>query len=93
MITKKELRNIIRDEIIGKETEITNSTNKHNTGIKGTIINETKNTIQIQTNKGDKKIMKKGNTFKINYKEHNISIKGDLLIGTPEERIKTKIKI
>lgn len=88
---KKELRNIIRDELIGCSTEIINSTNKYNVGIKGKIINETKNTIKIETDKEEKTMIKKNNTFKIRYKEHDLAVKGELLIGNPEERIKNKI--
>ncbi len=50
---------IIKREIIGLTTEVVDSKNKGNIGIKGNIIDETKNTIIIQHKKKQKKIIQK----------------------------------
>ncbi|MEK6934486.1 MAG: ribonuclease P protein subunit [Nanoarchaeota archaeon] len=75
---------ITRHELIGLKVEITNSANSSLKGIKGKIIDETKNTITIETKNNHKKIIKSQVKMKINNKE----IDGTDLVGRPEERIK-----
>jgi RNase P/RNase MRP subunit p29 len=77
------------EEFIGCEITITNSNNKSQIGIKGTIINETKKTFTIQTNKQEKSkktIIKQSCTFIINGKTMN----GNDIAQRPEERIKKR---
>jgi RNase P/RNase MRP subunit p29 len=52
--------------------------------MKGTIINETKNTFTIDCEGHEKKMLKSGTTFLIDNKK----IKGDAILKRPEERIK-----
>ncbi|MGC9208467.1 MAG: ribonuclease P protein subunit [Nitrososphaeria archaeon] len=51
-------------------------------GIQGTVVYETKNLLYISTEKGIRKVPKKGNTF-INDKGKYL---GDKLVGRPWER-------
>lgn len=82
--------NKYQQEFIGKNVEITKSNIKHQEGMKGTIIDETKNTftVELHTENSARKavIMKKGKTFKIN----NDQIEGNKITKRPEERIKIK---
>ena len=50
---------------IGKEVEVVDSRNKDYIGIKGKVIDETLNMLIIKTEKGIKKVLKKGTKFKI----------------------------
>ena len=77
-------RDIAKHELIGLKTEIIDSKNKDNIGIKGQIIDETKNTITIEQNNKTKRLFKNNITLKIN----NQKIKGTSLKGRPKERIK-----
>ncbi|MEE9525249.1 MAG: ribonuclease P protein subunit [Candidatus Woesearchaeota archaeon] len=77
---------IIKREIIGLTTEVVDSKNKGNIGIKGNIIDETKNTIIIQHKKNKKRLFKNNITLKIN----NQIIKGKTLQGKPKDRIKSR---
>jgi len=70
----------MEEEFIGRKVSL----DFNNKKLKGTIINETKFTFRVRTNKGDKTILKKGRTFNINNKE----IKGNKILKRPEERIK-----
>ncbi len=63
--------------------EITESRNTSLIGLKGTIIDETKNTFTI-TNHKDRKVMKEACIFNI---EGNI-VNGESLVARPEDRIK-----
>ncbi len=50
---------------IGKEIEVIDSRNRDYIGIKGKVIDETKNLLVIDTGKGIKKILKEGTKFKV----------------------------
>jgi len=68
-------------EFIGSQVEIADHTNKKLTG---TIIDETKNTFKIKTEKKIKTILKKNKKFIIKQEQIN----GNQIIKRPEERIK-----
>lgn len=70
----------MEEEFIGKKISL----DFQNKKITGTIINETKFTFKIRTEKGDKTILKKEKEFKIN----NRKIQGSKILKRPEERIK-----
>ena len=53
-------------------------------GLQGRIVDETKHTFVVQTDKKNKTVMKKGNVFKI----ENHTVSGDLINKRPEERLK-----
>ncbi|MEK6963447.1 MAG: ribonuclease P protein subunit [Nanoarchaeota archaeon] len=72
------------EEYIGSMLEVVQSPNSSLTGLHGKVINETKYTFVIETDKKEKRIMKKGNTFHINGKE----VQGSLITKRPEERLK-----
>ena len=80
-------KNLNKGELIGRNIEILDAKNKANTGLKGKIIDETRNTIKIKTKKGGKKMLiKKNITFKMN----GTTIKGEEIHAAPEERIKLR---
>ncbi|MDP3728815.1 MAG: ribonuclease P protein subunit [bacterium] len=80
--------NIARHEFIGLDVVVVDANNKNLIGIKGEIVDETKNTFIIQTEFGEKKVLKKGASFKTKISNQEIIIKGDILVGRPEDRIK-----
>jgi len=82
-------KNLKQGEIIGKNIEIIESKNKSNQGLKGKIIDETKNTIKIKTKKGEKTLIKKNITFKME-SHNNETINGAEIQAAPEERIKLR---
>ena len=72
--------------LIGKEIEVIDSGNKTLIGLRGEVIDETKNTLTIRTEKEDKKIPKENNEFMV----ENKKINGTKLLGRIEVRIKNK---
>lgn len=87
-------KEIVRYELIGLKVEVTESKNKSLIGIKGTIIDETKNMIIIELeDKTIKKIIKDQVTIKLKLKNHTVQVNGQLLVGRPEERIKKLRKL
>jgi ribonuclease P protein subunit POP4 len=73
-------------EIIGKRISVEHAPNKNNIGISGTIIDETKHLIIIETTRGIKRVPKRGAHFLIN----NTRIKGDDILEHPVERTKMR---
>jgi ribonuclease P protein subunit POP4 len=85
MITAKNLK---KHELIGLEAEVMASNNKDLIGLKGKVVDETRNLIVLATDKGEKKILKKDVTLMIKINDEKIRVDGLVLVGKPEERIK-----
>ncbi len=69
-------------ELIGLEVEVVESTNPSCIGLKGKIVDETKNTIKV----GDKVLLK--NTIKFKIIETGEVISGEMVMKRPEDRLK-----
>lgn len=76
------IEKIVRGELIGLNV------NAIGENISGKIIDETKNSILIETKKGRKMIMKNNNKFEFILLDKRIVIDGKQLALRPEERIK-----
>ncbi|KYC49971.1 MAG: Ribonuclease P protein component 1 [Candidatus Methanofastidiosum methylothiophilum] len=70
--------------LLGKQVEVKQSSNRYEVGIKGLVIEDSKNTIKVRTENGVKTLIKKNIILIFNNKEINCN----LLIGKEEERIK-----
>ena len=79
-------KDIVRHEIVGLSIKIVESKNPSLLGLKGKIIDETKNTITIQTKTSTKKIIKDQIKMEIG----NKLIEGKHLVGRPHERTSKK---
>jgi len=87
-------QNILRHELVGLEVEITHSLHGDLKGIKGCVVNETRNTLTIEDGEGMEKIIPKGNaTFKFTLPDGvTLEIKGDIIVSRPEDRIKKRFR-
>ena len=85
--------NLVHHEFIGLKVHATNLKNK-SLNLKGTIIDETKNTIKIEEVDNTEKIIpKKGNLFVFELPNgEKIEIDGNILSIRPEDRIKKRFK-
>jgi ribonuclease P protein subunit POP4 len=81
-------QNILRHELIGLDTRVAKALNPLSKNIQGKVIDETQQTLTIQTDKGDKKILKRLATFEFKLKEAKVEVQGNELVGRPWERIK-----
>ncbi len=79
--------NVIHAEWIGKHAKIVTSTNKSLEELEGVVVDETHNTVIIETEKGVKRVPKHGTVFEIDGHE----VAGDEVLASPEERIKIKV--
>ncbi|MFH8080633.1 MAG: ribonuclease P protein component 1 [Candidatus Aenigmatarchaeota archaeon] len=84
--------NIVRHELIGLKVLVKKATNKYLIGIKGLVVNETFNMIEIEAKDGVKKVQKKGTIFIFRLPNgKRVEVDGSLLVGRPEDRIKKKL--
>ena len=79
--------NIVSHELIGLNTEITQSTNPQVVGLNGRIINETKSMFTINTEKGLKSIAKSTNNWKFSIKGQDIVVDGSKIAKRSFDRI------
>ena len=83
----KTKMNITKHEFIGEKLEVIESKNKDLVGVKGKVINETRNMFELDNGK---KLVKDHSVFNISIGKEVFRIDGKLLVGRPEDRIKKK---
>ena len=79
--------NITTHELIGMDTEISNSSNPQLIGLNGRIVDETKSMIIINTVNGTKSIPKSNNDWKFTVDSKDIIINGSKIAKRPFDRI------
>ena len=79
--------NIMSHELIGLRTEIVESSNPQIIGLNGTIIDETKSMITIDTINGTKMIAKSNNSWKFSLENKDIILNGSKITKRPFDRI------
>jgi len=79
--------NLIRHELIGLDVIVSESLNPLSIGIQGKVIDETQQTLTIQTKMGNKKILKRLSTFVFNVKDEKVEVKGSVIAKRPWERL------
>ena len=85
------LENITRNELIGLNTKVVNSSNPQNIGMNGTVVDETKSMFILKTNKGFKTLSKYSNVWTFFVNEQKITISGSSLCKRPQDRLKGKL--
>ena len=93
-MTGIDAKDIVRHELIGLYVMVVESKDSSVIGIKGRVIDETRNTLVIEREDGSAKTLIKENcVFSFEYeKGKNIKIDGRLIVARPEDRIKKKMK-
>ncbi|MBI5390764.1 ribonuclease P protein subunit [Candidatus Woesearchaeota archaeon] len=77
-----------REEWINQTIDVAAARQASYLGVHGKVLDETKESLLVQTSNGRKRVLKQGVVFKI----HDTLIKGNDLRKRPEERIGMKIK-
>ena len=87
-------QNIFRHELVGLHVEVVKSSHDGLTGIKGQVIDETKNTIKVEDVDGCEKIIPKNvATFRFTLPDSAVvEIDGRIIVARPEDRIKKKFR-
>lgn len=81
-------RNVLVHEIIGLKASVSKSTDAKKEGIRGKVIDESRNLLVLETKAGMRKIPKKEATFLFEIGKDKAEVEGNSLIGRPENRIK-----
>ena len=84
---------IIRHELIGLSAKISKATNNSLCGLKGIVIDESRNTITLADGKRRIMVPKDVATFRLTLKDETlVQVDGNRLVGRPESRLKTKVR-
>jgi len=85
--------NILRHELIGLKALVARSANPLLTGMRGMIIDETRNTVRLSTRRGVKVIPKGVAVFRLALPDGSIvEVEGAKLVGKPQDRIKPRAR-
>ncbi len=86
-------RNLIKHELIGLYVTVNRSKNESHVGIKGIVVDETKNLLKIESRDKIKKIPKKTSEFIFTIPTgKKVKVDGIKIYARPEDRIKLKVK-
>ncbi|RJS88886.1 ribonuclease P protein subunit [Candidatus Bathyarchaeota archaeon] len=92
-MTPIEPRNLLRHELIGLEAEVVGSTNPCSRGIRGRVVDETRNTLVIEDGGRDKVVVKETSTFRFTLPSGVVvEVEGKYLVGRPEDRVKRRVR-
>ncbi len=81
-------QNVLRHELIGLDVLVSGATNPLHRGLSGCIIDETKNLLIIETQKGIKRIPKMHSRFQLHLPcSELVEINGSVMVLAPEKRI------
>lgn len=84
-------QNLVRHELIGLKIKVGDSTDKTLKGITGIVIDETYNTLKMETNNKEKTVVKENCVFVFTLpNKTKVQVDGKLLVSRPEDRIKKK---
>ncbi|MEN6609597.1 MAG: ribonuclease P protein component 1 [Methanoregulaceae archaeon] len=86
-------QNVYRHELTGLDVLVIRSSNPIHCGIRGKIVGETKNMVQIATGAGVKTISKSHATFRFTLPSGTqVDVDGPVLLAAPEKRISLQVK-
>lgn len=83
---------VVGCELIGTTIKVVGSSNKSLLGISGKVVDETKNTIILEQDNKEKKLIKNQITIQLTYKNQKFQIDGRLIAVRPEDRLKIKLR-
>lgn len=85
-------QNLVRHELISLPVKIVESTDPTQKGLSGRIIDESYNTLKIETKDDEKTVIKENCVFVFTLPDkQKVEVNGKLLVSRPEDRIKKKI--
>jgi len=85
--------NIARQELIGLRVEVAESTNPGLVGIAGVVVDETRNTFLLETERGIKRIPKQNASLIFTLPDgQRVKVNASVLISQPENRISKRMQ-
>ena len=86
-------KDVVKGEFIGLTIEVTGAKNPTLIGLKGKVIDETRNTFMITIGGTMKRLIKDQVTITATIKKKTVTIDGSVLVARPEDRIKKNVKL
>jgi ribonuclease P protein subunit POP4 len=84
---------IIRYELIGTHAKVARSPHGNYVGLKGRVVDETKNTFLLRCRNEMKRVIKENAVFHFRFEDGTVvEVDGALLVGQPEGRLKKTIR-
>lgn len=84
---------ILRHELIGLTVRVVSARSSSIKGIRGVVVDETRNMLMINAGRGRVMVPKSVATFRFNLPSGvRVDVDGDRLVGRPENRLKTKMR-
>lgn len=85
-------RNIVLNELIGLKAKVIKSLDRKQKGLSGTVIDETKNTVLLETPSGTRTVIKKTSVFRFYSGRKSFVVNGEEIGFRPHERIEKSMK-
>jgi ribonuclease P protein subunit POP4 len=86
-------QNILRHELIGLTVRVLHANNPMIEGIRGVVVDETKNMLMINAKRGRVMIPKDVATFRFDLPDGiRVDVDGERLVAKPENRLKTRVR-
>ncbi len=94
-LSKAVLRALASNELIGLDARVVKSSDPSLEGLSGKLVDETMNTLELETEGRVRKLDKKSVTLIIRFPDGEYEVPGREILQRPEERLKklwTKVK-
>ncbi len=85
-------KNIVLNDLIGLKARVLKSLDKKQRGLSGIVIDETKNTLVMETEKGSKRVVKKSSSFRFYFGGKHFDVDGNEISFRPVERTEKALK-
>ena len=85
-------QSIVLNELIGLRAKIVKCADKKQVGLEGIVLDETKNTLLLETEKGMKRIVKKTSVFRFYVDKKSYVVDGVEINFRPHARIEKAMK-
>ena len=84
-------QNLVRHELIGLKVKVAKSTDSTQKNISGTVVDESHNTLTIESGGREKNVIKSNCVFVFTLPDRRkVEVEGKVIVSRPEDRIKKK---
>lgn len=84
--------NLVRHELIGLEVKVVKSTDPTQRNLSGAVVDETYNTLTVESNGKEKRVVKSNCVFVFTLPSGTkVEVDGNVIVSRPEDRIKKKL--
>jgi len=86
-------RNLLRHELIGLKVEVGRSRNRQLIGMRGVVVDETRNTLVVESRGRRRRLIKDVSAFRFELPDGTVvDVDGRRLVARPEDRIKARLR-